>query len=168
MAARGTRLGRRGLALAVASGVLVGLGAYTFHHAEGFSYLSTDPETCVNCHIMREEHDAWRKASHHAVAGCVDCHLPAEGVGKYIAKAVNGYNHSRAFTLGDFHEPIQITPRNAEILQDNCLRCHGDLVHAQVAGATTADDAIRCVHCHRAVGHGTPLGLGGPLREDER
>lgn len=159
-------MGRKTLLLAVLLGMLLGVGAYTFHYAEGFSYLSTDPKACVNCHIMRPQYDSWLKASHHTVAGCVDCHLPAEGVEKYLAKAINGWNHSKAFTLQDFHEPIQITPANARILQDNCVRCHGEFVHEQVAGATTAHGAIRCVHCHRTVGHGPSVGLGGPGRGD--
>ena len=149
------------LFLAVLAGGALGLGAYTFDYAEGASYLSSDPKACVNCHIMRPQYDAWQKAGHHTVAGCVDCHLPAEGLGKWIAKAENGYHHSKAFTLQDFAEPIRITPGNAAILQDNCLRCHGDLVHDLVPGATTDSDALSCVHCHRDVGHGESAGLGG-------
>jgi cytochrome c nitrite reductase small subunit len=163
--------GRRALLLAVLLGVLAGLGGFTFFYAEGASYLSTDPEACVNCHIMRPQYDAWQKASHHTVATCVDCHLPASGLEKYWAKALNGYNHSKAFTFQDFHEPIMITARNARILQENCLRCHEDLVEDQVAGATTDADAITCVHCHRNVGHGDSVGLGGPPhgeREENR
>jgi cytochrome c nitrite reductase small subunit len=88
------------------------------------------------------------------VAGCVDCHLPHDFVAKYIAKADNGYRHSRAFTFMDFHEPIMITSRNARALQGNCLRCHGDFVHDIVRGSTTRADAVTCVHCHRGAGHG--------------
>jgi cytochrome c nitrite reductase small subunit len=77
---------------------------------------------------------------------------------------VNGYHHSKGFTFQDFHEPILITPYNAAILQENCLRCHADLVHDQLAGATTDRDAILCVHCHRDVGHGEAAGLGGADR----
>jgi len=151
-------------------GLALGVAAFTFHYAEGTSYLSTDPKACVNCHIMRPQYDAWQKASHHTVATCVDCHLPAAGLSKYVAKGRNGWNHSKAFTLQDFPEPIRITEPNAAILQENCLRCHGDLVHEIVAGSTTdvrSDDAIRCVHCHRHVGHGVRAGLGGPLRPEE-
>jgi cytochrome c nitrite reductase small subunit len=143
------------LLLLVLAGVLAGLGAFTFHYAEGFSYFSTDPAACKNCHIMNEQYDSWRKAGHRAVAGCVDCHLPVDFVGKYMAKASNGYHHSKGFTFQDFHEPIMIKPVNSQILQDNCLRCHGDLVHAILPGSTTDADAVRCVHCHRGVGHGT-------------
>ena len=153
--------------LAVLLGAGLGIGAFTFHYAHGTAYLSTDPKQCMNCHIMQPQFDSWQKASHHVAATCVDCHLPQSGIEKYVAKGVNGFNHSKAFTLQDFPEPIRITPRNAAILQANCLRCHGDLVHEQVAGATTDRDAIRCVHCHRTVGHGDPTGLGGPRRADE-
>jgi cytochrome c nitrite reductase small subunit len=157
----------RSLLLGVALGIPLGIGLFTFHYAEGASYLSTDPKACVNCHVMQNEYDAWQKSSHHGVATCVDCHLPPGGLEKWLAKGLNGWNHSRAFTLQDFHEPIQITKRNAEILQANCLRCHEDFVVEIVAGATTDADAIRCVHCHVRVGHGERSGLGGPDRGAE-
>ena len=143
------------LALAAAVGVLAGIGAYVFSYAEGFSYFSTDPRACKNCHIMNDQYATWGRSSHHAAARCVDCHLPPQLIPKLIAKGENGWHHSKGFTLEDFHEPIMIKPRNAQILQDNCLRCHGDLVHAIVAGSTTAANAVQCVHCHVHVGHGS-------------
>lgn len=161
------KLGTTGLALAALLGIPAGIGAFTFHYAEGSSYLSTDPKACANCHIMQSQYDSWQKASHHTVATCVDCHLPHDTIGKYVAKMENGWHHSKAFTLQDFHEPIRITENNVRILQESCLRCHGDFVHEQVAGATTDADAIRCVHCHRDVGHGETAGLGGPDRGEE-
>ncbi len=150
---------RRLLLLAAAAGVALGVSAFTFSYAEGLSYFSTDPKACANCHIMNDQYASWTKGPHHGDARCVDCHLPHDTVEKYLAKALNGYHHSKGFTLQDFHEPILIKPRNAEILQDNCLRCHGDLVHdALVAGAREPQPAEvedgRCVHCHRGVGHG--------------
>lgn len=158
---------RRGIAklallLAVLTGVLLGVGGYTFRYAEGLSYFSADPKACVNCHIMQPQYDSWQKASHHSVATCVDCHLPHDFVGKYLAKAENGYHHSKAFTLQDFHEPIMIKQKNSDILQANCVDCHESMVHEMGPGATTAPDAISCVHCHSDVGHGERLGLGGP------
>lgn len=150
------------LVLAVAIGIFAGTGGYTFLYAEGLSYMSSDPKACVNCHIMRPQYDAWQKSSHHAVANCVDCHLPHGFVRKYIAKAENGWHHSKGFTLQDFHEPIMIKPGNSRILQENCLACHSDLVHELVSGATSSGDDVGCVHCHSAVGHGETTGLGGP------
>ena len=142
-------------------GVLVGVTAFTFHYAEGFSYASNDPKVCVNCHIMNQQFTSWQKSSHHAAATCVDCHLPHSLVPKMMAKASNGYHHSKGFTFQDFHEPIMIKANNSQILQESCLRCHDDMVHNLVMGAKSEKDAVRCVHCHQSVGHGEPTGLGG-------
>jgi cytochrome c nitrite reductase small subunit len=103
---------------------------------------------------MNSEYDSWVKSSHHIVATCVDCHLPHALVPKLVAKAVNGYHHSRGFTFQDFHEPIMIKPHNSRILQEACLGCHSGIVHDIVAGSTTDTNAVSCVHCHSSVGHG--------------
>ena len=142
------------LIVAILSGAIAGTGLFTFRYAEGLSYFSTDPKACANCHIMNDQYDSWTKASHHAAARCVDCHLPHALIPKLVAKADNGWHHSKGFTLEDFHEPIMIKERNAKILQKNCLFCHEDFVHSIVAGSTTADEAVSCLHCHRHVGHG--------------
>ena len=156
------------LLTAACAGVLLGLSAVTFEYAEGASYLSTDPAACANCHIMQSQYDSWQKASHHTAAVCVDCHLPADFFGKYLAKALNGWNHSRAFTLEDFPEPIRITPRNGAILQESCVRCHDAVTHGLGPRAEASQRSEGCVHCHGAVGHGEPVGLGGPWRPGER
>ena len=148
---------------ASAIGVLAGVGLVTLHYADATSYLSTDPAACVNCHIMQSQYDSWQKASHHTVATCVECHLPTEFFHKYLAKAEHGWNHSKGFTLMDFHEPIRLTATSADALQANCVRCHADLVHAQAG----ANGAPNCRHCHADVGHGPRAGLGGPLRPHE-
>ncbi|MBI5477431.1 MAG: ammonia-forming cytochrome c nitrite reductase subunit c552 [Deltaproteobacteria bacterium] len=101
------------------------------------------------------------QGSHHGVATCVDCHLPHGFAGKWLAKGANGFNHSKAFTLQDFDEPIGIKPLNGRILQRSCLRCHADLVDHLVGWQEGDAEAVHCVHCHRSVGHGETLGLGG-------
>jgi len=145
-------------------GIPLGIGGFTFEYAEGLSYLSADPKACVNCHIMQPQYDSWLKASHHDVAVCVDCHLPHDFIGKYSAKAENGYYHSRGFTFQNFHEPIVIRDKNSRILQENCLACHEQMVYDLVPGATFDLEVVRCVHCHLSVGHGERVGLGGPDR----
>lgn len=158
---------RTKLALAVALGVFAGVGLATFRHAEGLSYFSADPRACVNCHIMRPQYDGWQKASHHTAATCVDCHLPASFVPKYVAKARNGWHHSKGFTLQDFDEPISIKPPNAAILQANCVRCHAPLVEGLAPGPHGAREGLSCVHCHASVGHGQRAGVGGRLLQSE-
>ena len=157
---------KRWVMIACLAGMLVGVAGFTFDYAEGLSYLSNEPKACVNCHIMNDQFDSWRKGPHHAVghlqrlppAGAPSREVPRQGAqrlppldGLHLpAIAARAIRTQKLF----FHEPIRIKPSNSQILQDNCLRCHGDLVHEVVRGSTWADDAIRCVHCHRGVGHG--------------
>ena len=142
------------LLLVVISGVCLGLGGYTFYYAKGASYLSNDPKACVNCHIMNDQYTGWLKSSHHAVATCNDCHVPHDFFRKYLAKGENGWHHSRAFTMQDFHEPIMIKSRNAAVLQENCLHCHQALVDELVPDRGPHGGDIQCAKCHWDVGHG--------------
>lgn len=151
------RLGLPGTVLAAAFGLLAGAGGFTAWYAEGASYLSNDPRACTNCHVMREEFDGWQKASHHGVAVCNDCHLPHDSLlAKLWVKGENGFWHSTRFTLQDFHEPIRIRPKNRDVLNANCARCHADLVAAIHEGGREEPGALGCVRCHAAVGHGPP------------
>ena len=147
-------LSRAAMVLAIVMGLFMGVGLYTFTYGKGFSYFSSDPAACANCHVMNDQYASWQKAPHHAVAKCIDCHLPHDFIPKMIAKTDNGWRHSKAFTLQNFHEPIQITPRNARILQENCIRCHEQFIDNIVHGSTASPDAPSCVHCHRNAGHG--------------
>ncbi len=141
------------LALAGLAGGVAGLGGFTFAYAQGFSYFSNDPNSCMNCHIMRDQFEGWNRGSHHAVATCNDCHTPHNSiVAKYAVKALNGYRHSYAFTTGDFAEPIRITTLNRNVTQHACLYCHGDLTVAM--NHATSEEPTDCLACHAGVGHG--------------
>jgi len=143
---------RRWLPLAVVLlvGVVVGLGAFTFVYAKGYSYLSNDPSVCANCHIMDEHYAAWMKSSHKTVATCNDCHTPHTALGKYYVKARNGFWHSFYFTTGTFPYPLRITPPNHDVVEDACRYCHEPIVESIDHDVT---DAITCTRCHRYVGH---------------
>ena len=162
-------LKRIAVAIVAVCGIFTGLGAYTFHYAEGFSYFSSDPHACVNCHIMQPQFDSWQKSSHQNVASCVDCHLPNGFISKYISKAENGYHHSREFTFQNFKEPIQIKPKNQRILEANCIDCHTDMTEVMLSyGQAYGVQPTACTHCHMSVGHGERAGLGGPETRAER
>ena len=166
------------IALAALAGIALGLGAFTFVYAKGASYLSTDPAVCANCHVMQEHYDAWQRSSHRAVAGCADCHMPHDVIGKYAAKASNGFWHSLAFTTGRFPDPLQIKPHNRAITEQACRDCHqgivaaidplgegdevriahagerGDGARPQIHdGAIDAGDRESCIRCHTYAGH---------------
>lgn len=131
--------------------VLLGLGVFTFIYARGGSYLSDDPQACVNCHIMNDVYNSWSRSSHQAVATCNACHVPHDFFGKWLSKARNGLKHSIAFTLQNFPEPIRISEVNHKILQANCIECHSIMV-SEIVHEANADRA--CFACHRGVGHG--------------
>jgi cytochrome c nitrite reductase small subunit len=155
------------LALACGIGTAAGIGGFAFRYAEGLSYFGTAPSACANCHIMQPQFDAWQKGSHHAAAVCIDCHLPSGFVEKYLVKAENGYRHGKLFTTQTFAEPIFVQARGREILEENCVRCHGSLVAELVPHENDAKHGISCVRCHAGVGHGEAARLGGRLTQRE-
>jgi cytochrome c nitrite reductase small subunit len=134
-------------------GVAAGVGLYTFGYAKGASYLTDDPRACANCHVMEEQLSGWTKSSHRSVAACNDCHTPPGLIPKYAVKALNGFNHSFAFTSGRFPEPIQITPRNRRVTEAACRKCHAAIVDAIDAHAEGPREELACLGCHRNVGH---------------
>lgn len=144
--------GRLPLLIAIAFGILGGLGVFTFGYGDGTAYLFNDPAACANCHVMQGHFDTWVKSSHKDVATCNDCHLPHHPIGKWITKGDNGFFHSLAFTTNSFHEPIQIKPRNRRVTQDACLYCHKEFVN-HLLPAEEGGDMLNCIHCHQDVGH---------------
>ena len=133
-------------------GILTAVGGYTFVYAKGYSYLTNDPAACANCHVMENHYRAWMKSSHRAVAVCNDCHTPPGLIPKYTTKAVNGFNHSLAFTTGRFPEPLRITSRNIGVTEKACRKCHAAVVDA-IEGPHPANDRLSCIRCHSTAGH---------------
>ncbi len=145
----------RGLLLAaVLVGVLVGVGSYTFLYAKGYSYLTNDPRACANCHVMQDHFDAWTRASHRSVAVCNDCHTPPGLVPKYLTKAQNGFWHSFYFTTGRYPDPLRITPRNQNVTELACRKCHAEMTASiDPAHRDSGQRGLRCTSCHDEVGH---------------
>jgi cytochrome c nitrite reductase small subunit len=123
----------------------IGLGTYAFVYAEGYAYLLDDPEACANCHVMRPQLGGWLRGRHRAVATCNDCHTPEGLLSKVATKAINGWSHSRAFTTGDFHEPIRAGERNQEIARASCTTCHAAVVHSMEPSRAAVGDPPTCV-----------------------
>src|SRR5262245_30357792 len=138
--------------MALALGVTIGIGGYTFVYDKDDSYLSIDPRACPNCHIMQDKLDAWIKLSHRSVATCNDCHTPSGLVPKYFTKAEHGFFHSLAFTTGNFHEPIEIKGRSLRVTENACRKCHQDIVH-DIEAIKTSATSMSCIRCHSSVGH---------------
>jgi len=57
-------------------GVIIGLGLFMAKESKITSYLSDDPQACVNCHVMTPVYNSWMHSSHREWANCNDCHVP--------------------------------------------------------------------------------------------
>ena len=140
--------------LGVGLGLALGVGIYTFWYGKGYSYLSNDPTSCANCHVMNDQYSGWLKSSHRSVATCNDCHTPHNIAGKYAIKAWNGFWHSYYFTTGWFEDNIHITPRGQEVTEQACRKCHQEIVQAiEGPHADAKDEQTSCIRCHNSVGH---------------
>lgn len=142
-------------------GVLTGTGFLIIRASNAHSYLSDDPETCINCHVMYTQYASWTHSSHREVATCNDCHVPQDNiVRKYLFKAMDGMRHATIFTARAEPQVIRIRQAGANVVQENCIRCHLSLVEMTTAVQVTADghekgDGARCWDCHRETPHGT-------------
>ncbi len=135
-------------------GVAVGLGAYTFVYAKGYSYLTNDPAACANCHVMTDYYSSWMKGPHHSVAACNDCHTPHNFIGKYATKASNGFWHSFYFTSGRYPEHLEMKKSNVRVTEGACRHCHQEIVTAIASHpAQQKGGDISCIRCHADVGH---------------
>jgi len=145
--------------IAVFVGLLAGIGGYTFVYARGYSYLTNDPAACANCHVMRDHFAAWSRSSHANVATCNDCHTPPGVFAKYATKAQNGFWHSFYFTTGNYPDPLRMTPRNQDVTERACRKCHDELtesiepLRASLPSRARHDTRTSCIRCHDRVGH---------------
>lgn len=141
-------------------GIITGLGFYILHISNAISYLSDDPQTCVNCHVMNPQFATWQRGSHGKVATCNDCHVPQDNyVNKYLFKASDGLRHATYFTMRWEPQVIQIKDAGKRAVQDNCIRCHNNLIHPiglrAINNRNVEDQTERyCWDCHRETPHG--------------
>jgi cytochrome c nitrite reductase small subunit len=144
----------------VSFAALVGLGFYLLKVSNAVSYLSDDPQACVNCHIMTPQYITWNHSAHREVAHCNDCHVPHNNVfNKYFFKAKDGLYHASIFTMRAEPEVITALEPSRAVIQSNCIRCHEPQVtDAKMMGFVENHHTNRtdrtCWECHREVPHG--------------
>lgn len=140
--------------------ILSGLFLYLVYLSNAGSYLSDRPEACVNCHIMAPQYATWVHSSHREWSHCNDCHVPHNNViNKYYFKAKDGLRHATIFTLRKEPQVIHIKHAGEKVVQDNCIRCHTELIYnIKVAAIQPNFHSIRterqCWECHQEVPHG--------------
>lgn len=141
-------------------GILFGLSIFSFRVSKAHSYLSDNPKTCVNCHIMAPQYTTWNHSAHREVTNCNDCHVPHNNVlNKYYFKAKDGLRHATIFTLRKEPQVIYIHEEGQDVVQANCIRCHSNTItDSNVLTLTdkfhSARSERKCWECHRETPHG--------------
>lgn len=149
------------IAVGLFCGILAGVGIYIYYISNASAYLSNDPETCINCHVMIPQYSTWRKSSHVRVATCVDCHVPHDSIiRKYEFKMKDGMRHATVFTLHAEPQVIRIKEDGKKVVQENCIRCHSMMledvsIHKVTYEGWKKGEGKLCWECHRDVPHGT-------------
>lgn len=108
---------------------------------------SESPEFCASCHVMEEQHTAWRHAGAHRGIRCVDCHLPNDNAARhYLWKGIDGMKDVVVFYSGRIPDPITLSRHGRKVVQENCVACHREAVSAMVTSRS-------CWECHRQTRH---------------
>lgn len=150
------------VALLVLAGVITGLGVLFLYLLRMHTYIAgDDPAACVNCHIMAPYYATWSHSSHGRDATCNDCHVPNGNIAShYLFKGLDGMKHVAYFVTRSEHQSIKAEDPSAEVIMDNCIRCHRQLNTEFVkTGRIDFMEAKRgqgmaCWDCHRNVPHG--------------
>lgn len=153
---------RQKVILIILTGIIVGLGALFMYLLRMHTYImGDDPAACVNCHIMSPYYATWSHSSHARNATCNDCHVPHSSVAaKYIFKGIDGMKHVGYFVTHSEHQAIKAEDSSAEVIMDNCIRCHTQLNTEFVKTGkidymqAKRDEGKACWDCHRNVPHG--------------
>lgn len=108
---------------------------------------SESPDFCASCHVMEEQHTAWRHAGAHRSIRCVDCHLPNDSLARHFTwKAIDGMKDVIVFHSGRIPDPITLSQHGQQVVQENCVTCHRETVSAM-------DTTRSCWECHQQTRH---------------
>lgn len=153
------------LVVTILLGIFTGLAVFILYISKAPSYLSDNPETCINCHVMNTQYSDWTHSSHRNVATCNDCHVPHDNIfRKYLFKAKDGLRHATIFTLRTEPQVIHIRAEGKAAVQDNCVRCHERVVGTEYLASVLPGyhnhlKERHCLECHRETPHNRVNGL---------
>ena len=113
-----------GVVLGVLLGTTIGVGAYTFAYAKGWSYLTDDAAACANCHIMRQEYDGfWH--SFYFTSGVYEDNIQINPHSREIVEEACRHCHNEIVEAIEGSHPAHTNQQLA------CLRCHISVGHLQ-------------------------------------
>tara|TARA_R110001583_G_C5668833_1_gene410503 strand:- start:11253 stop:11855 length:603 start_codon:yes stop_codon:yes gene_type:complete len=144
---------------------IIGIGFFMMKEGEVLSYMSDNPQACVNCHVMTPVYNSWMHSSHREWASCNGCHVPQDNfVNAYYFKAMDGLYHASVFTARAEPEVIFMREGSQEVVQNNCIRCHVQQVTQTKYSGFIEDHqenrtSRKCWSCHKEVPHGRIHGM---------
>lgn len=114
---------------------------------------------------MTPVYNSWMHSSHREWASCNDCHVPHDNIfNQYYFKAKDGLYHASVFTARAEPDVIKMKEASAEVVQNNCIRCHVQQVtqvkyNGWIEGHQENRTGRQCWSCHTQVPHGNVRGL---------
>jgi cytochrome c nitrite reductase small subunit len=125
------------------------IGAFVSFGPPGLYAKSGSAEFCAGCHVMESQYENWRHAGGHRRLQCTECHLPNDNFARHFTwKGIEGMRDSFAFYSGRVPETIRLSQHGAAMLQENCRRCHAELI-------SRLNEDRDCWQCHRRLSHQT-------------
>lgn len=107
------------------------------------------PSTCASCHVMEAASQTHALSAHRSLS-CADCHVDHSPVLTAWSKASQGLKHVAMQALGRVPHPMVASSGTRELVQRNCLRCHGSVMGGLLPQASERS----CLDCHRTTPHG--------------
>jgi cytochrome c nitrite reductase small subunit len=122
-------------------------GGFLAFGPPGIYAKSETPEFCGSCHVLEMEYEAWFHSGAHQRTKCVDCHLPNDNFARHLVwKTMDGVKDALAFHTGRISDPISLSKHGAAVVQDNCRRCHAEII-------SRINEDRQCWDCHRGLSH---------------
>ena len=127
--------------------IAAALGGFAAFGPPGLYARSESPEFCGSCHVLQPEYEAWFHSGAHQNIKCIDCHLPNNNFANHLLwKTLDGVKDWGKFHTGMVSKDIRISGHNAQVVLDNCRRCHAETV-------ARINEERRCWECHRRISH---------------
>ncbi len=155
-------------------GIILGI-LFSFTVKKTLTITSTD-KYCASCHTHPHATQSWKKSTHYINPSgikvhCVECHLPPQGKGHYLAKIKTGTKDLWGKLFRDsssFNWAQKSRPENAVhfVYETSCIHCHqtlfpvtltkeGEDAHLYYTEKKKSDE-LHCINCHISVGHYDP------------
>jgi len=131
--------------------IFIALFLFIFFGPVDLYHKTSTPEFCSSCHVIEGQYDAWAKTAIHRNIDCVECHLPySNPITHFAWKGYDGMKDVVFFYGRLYEDDIQTSNHGIKTIQNNCLRCHDQMVSNM-----TIEDRT-CWSCHRRINHNFP------------